>query len=75
MSGTKQTSKQTTEQKSDNERGYREKQKQITESKQPNTVKECPKYCLVDQFNWVFRETFLRLLDDTENWKTGKLNL
>lgn len=51
MSGTKQTSKQTTEQKSDNERGYREKQKEITESKQPNTAKECPKYCLVDQFN------------------------
>ena len=46
----KPTSRQTSKHKSNNE-DYREKQKQITKSKQHKTTKQCFKWCLVDQFD------------------------
>ena len=56
----KPPSKQTSKHKSNNEKDYREKQKQITRSKQHKITKQCRKWCLVDQFDCIFKKTFLR---------------
>ena len=48
----KPTSRQTSKHKSNNEKDYREKLKQITKFKQHKTTKQRLKWCLVDQFEY-----------------------
>ena len=47
----KPASKQTSKHKANNEKVYKEKQKQIAKSKQHKTAKQCLQWCLVGQFD------------------------